>query len=54
MRYLIICKDKTSFYTNWYGDGNSFGEYIFCVVDLAANKITFDGKTWKDIEDDHL
>lgn len=35
-------------------DENHYSDEIICVVDRANDKIAFDGKTWKDIEDDHL
>ena len=54
MRYLIIYRDQTAFYTVWYDYESHYSDEIVCVVDRVTNKIAFDGKTWKDIEKDHL
>ena len=54
MRYLIIYRDHTAFYADWYDYENHYSDEIICVVDRANDKIAFDGKTWEDIEEDHL
>ena len=37
MKYLVICKDQSAFWTNWYTYDNIWnGETIHCVVDIAA------------------
>lgn len=58
MKYLIIATDsrtgeKTAFYTNWYRYENNYAPGMI-VVDRTQRIITFDGKTWSDIEEDHL
>jgi hypothetical protein len=55
MKYLVICKDQTAFWTDWYTYENMWnGETIHCVVDVAADKVTFNGKDWQEVEYDHL
>jgi hypothetical protein len=54
MKYLIIYQDRTAFYTDYYDYENFWSDEIICVIDNMSDKITFDGKTWKDIEYDHL
>lgn len=60
MRYLIIITDKkngnrSAFYTKWYGyESNYNSDFNMIVVDREQNKITFDGKTWQNIEFDYL
>ena len=54
MKYLVICKDKTSFTTNWFEKEKHWSDDIFCVVNNYADKITFDGETWNYINFDHL
>ena len=54
MRYLIICQDNTAFYTDYYDYENFWSDELRCVVDNINGEIAFDGKTWKQIEYDHL
>lgn len=55
MKYLVICKDQTAFWTDWYTYENMWNsETINCVIDVAADKVTFNGKDWQEIEYDHL
>ena len=60
MRYLIIITDKkhgkrSAFYTKWYCyEANYNPDFNMIVVDREQNKITFDGKTWQNIEFDYL
>lgn len=54
MNYLVICKNEESFYTDWFNYENLWSDQILCVIKLYCGKISFDGKTWKDIEYDHL
>ena len=55
MRYFIIFKDDTAAYTDWYDYENLYNpDTVRCVADLAKDIITFDGHTWKEIEEDHL
>ena len=54
MRYLIIFKNKTAFYTKWYEYDNHYSDEMTCVVDRLKDLISFDGITWIEIEDDHL
>ena len=52
MKYLIIYKSE-AFYTNRYSFENDYANGMI-VVDIYTHKITFDGQTWKDIEEDSL
>lgn len=58
MRYLIILRDpetgrQSAAYTEWRMD--IAPEYGAVVGDMARGLISFDnGKSWKEIEDDHL
>lgn len=64
MRYLIIVKDKLSdkvnnaFYSNHFDYENDYPEYpssaVMTIVDLKAGYISFNGKDWEPIEEDHL
>jgi hypothetical protein len=56
MRYLITSNEaKSPFLTKWYDFENHFNEEIGMIVyDLVELKFTTDGKTWFDIEIDHL
>lgn len=55
MRYFIVFKDDTAAYTDWYDYENLYNpDTIICVVDIATDRITFNGCDWKDIEEDHL
>ena len=55
MKYLVIFKDQTAFWTDWYTYENMWnGETINCVIDVAADKVTFNGKDWQEIEYDYL
>ena len=55
MRYIVIAKDQTAFYTNWFDYENFWNaETIYCVVDMAEDLVTFDGVNWEDITFDHL
>ncbi len=54
-QYLVICKDNTAFSTDWFEKENCWNpETIHCVVDMAENKVMFDGENWDEIEEDHL
>lgn len=52
MKYLIIYKSE-AFYTDWYSYENNYADGMI-VVDIYTHKITFDGLTWKEIEEDNL
>ncbi len=55
MRYLVICKDKSAFFTDWFTVENCWNpKEIRAVADLEENKITFDGCSWKPIDFDTL
>lgn len=55
MRYIVICKDNTAFYTDWYDYENLWNpETMTCVIDLAKDKTTFGDDEWADMEEDHL
>lgn len=60
MQYLVICTDpqtgkRSAFLTNWYDYENNYApEMDMVIVDCHSFKVAFDGKTWEDIEFDHL
>ena len=55
MRFLVICKDHSAFWTDWYTYENMWNEEIIqSVIDIAADNITFNGKDWQKVEYDHL
>ena len=54
MRYIVICKDKTVFYSDWFEKETHWNDWIFCVIDDYLEMITYDGNLWKQIERDHL
>ena len=54
MRFLVIYKDKYNFLTDWYIYENCWSDDIFCIIDLYNLKISFDGKVFKIINNDHL
>ena len=55
MRYIVLCKDKSSFYTNLYDYENFYNsETIYAIIDLTKSTISYDGKTWNEIEEDSL
>jgi len=56
MRYLITTKDTYGpALTDWFDPENHFNPDLEMVVyDLLKYKYTTDGKTWHDIEVDHL
>lgn len=52
MRYLIIYNGTAS-YTQWFETENNYCEGMI-VIDFVKDVVTFDGKTWKEIEEDNL
>lgn len=52
MRYLIII-DGQAFLTNWYDYENHYVKGMI-VINTNNFTITFDGITWKEIEEDSL
>lgn len=55
MKYIVICKDGTAFFDAWYTFENCWNsDAIHCVICLFDSTITFDGKTWKEIDFNHL
>lgn len=56
MNYLIILPaDDYSFFTNWYDyENNWIPDIGMIVVNVNANKITFDGINWTEIKQDEL
>lgn len=60
MNYLIICDNPETgkpyaFYTDWYQFDNHYNaELNMVVANLAKGEITYDGKTWEEIDEDHL
>ena len=49
-QYIIIFKDETAICTEWFNAENKWAKNIRCVVDLATNRVTFDGDSWVEIE----
>jgi hypothetical protein len=60
MSHLVILQDpetgkRSAFFTRWYDADKHYNPaYSMVVVDLTSLLITFDGKTWEDVEEDHL
>ena len=55
MTYLIITKDKEAFFTDWFDLDNFYNpEVMYCIINMLNGEITFDGKIWELIEEDHL
>lgn len=54
MIYTIVLKDRSAFTTGWYSFENNWSDEIFCIIDNARGKITFDGLEWEIIDRDHL
>ena len=57
MRYLITIKNGPPFLTDWFELENNYNnsDHLGMVVyDLSQRKYCDDGKTWKDIVEDHL
>lgn len=54
MIYTVILKDSSAFMTDWYSFENNWSDEIFCIIDNARDKITFDGLEWEIIERNHL
>jgi len=56
MRYLVTTEETYSpMRTEWFTMENNFNTELGMVVyDLEENKYCSDGKTWHDIEIDHL
>ena len=55
MRYLITTNAQPPFLTGWFYAENNFNPEVGMIVyDLYKNKFTTDGKTWQNIEIDHL
>ena len=52
MSYLIIdTKTNTAFFTEWYSFENM---YVEGMIVITGGKISFDGKTFSEITEDHL
>lgn len=58
MNYLVTYNENgtsKAFYTEWFDSDNNFNaELVMNVFKLLAHQYTTDGKTWVDIEFDHL
>ena len=55
MKYLVICKDQSAFWTAWFSYENMWNdETIHCVVNVFTDEVTFNGCDWKKVEYDHL
>lgn len=53
MRYLITHPENEPFITEWYDYENNY-EKGMVIYDLVKFYFTTDGKTWKEINQDHL
>lgn len=57
MRYLIITKDQNgkqvAFLTKYYEFENHYTPGMI-VLDGNTQKISFDGQTWEEVQEDHL
>lgn len=56
MNYLILYQgthERSAFYTNWFDPENNYIEGM-TVFNLLTHTFTTDGKTWKEIVQDHL
>lgn len=57
---MVIANDpmtgnKVAFYTDWFDPENHFNPDVeMVVIDRIHDRVTFDGETWQDIEEDHL
>jgi hypothetical protein len=54
MIYTVILKDHSAFMSDWFSYENNWSDEVFCVIDNARDKITFDGIEWEFIERDSL
>ena len=55
MRYLIITKNKSPFYTEWFDYENFYNpEIMDCIFNLNKGLHTFNGKTWIETIEDSL
>ena len=54
MIYTFILMDQSAFMSDWFSFENNWSDKIFCVIDNARDKITFDGIEWEIIERDSL
>ena len=60
MRYLIIIRDpvtgkQSAFFSSRYDYENLYSaEHEMIVIDRSNNLVSFNGKDWEDIEEDHL
>lgn len=58
--YIVLTKDpntgkKEAFETEWYEYENHYNpDYEMIVIDLSEHRVSFDGKHWDEIEEDHL
>jgi hypothetical protein len=52
--YLIICEDQSAFTTTYYHPDWWNENKIHCVINMNKMTISFDGKEWKEIQEDHL
>lgn len=54
MIYTVILKDRSAFMSDWFSYENNWSDEVFCVINNARDKITFDGIEWEIIERDSL
>lgn len=55
MKYLVISKDNSAFWTNWFNYDKLWNkDVIRCVINIEENIITFNGFYWTQINYDHL
>lgn len=55
MKYIVLRKDKIAFFTDWYDYANFYNsEITYAIIDLSKALISYDGRTWNEIEEDTL
>lgn len=54
MKYIVVMKDKSAFYTDWYNAENNWCDEIECIINTVTDKITFNGYDWESIDIDCL
>ena len=50
MKYIVVMKDKSAFYTDWYSAENNWCDDVECIINVVTDKITFNGYDWESIE----
>ncbi len=58
-KYLVIAinrvtNEKQAFFTDWHSPEFHGAEFDIIVIDLRHDRVSFDGESWEDIEEDYL